>query len=117
VVSALNQFGLASDQAEKVSNVFASAISNSQATMEKLGMSMQYVGPLFNSLDKPIEEATAALMALYNAGYEASMAGTALRMGLAQLLDPTKETKKAIEKLGLSVEELNPATHSLGRTD
>lgn len=46
VISTLNQFGLKASDAERVTNVFASAIGNSQATLEKLGYSMMYVGPL-----------------------------------------------------------------------
>lgn len=111
VVASLNQFGLGAKGAERVSNVFAAAISNSQATMEKLSASMRYVGPIFNSMGKSVEEATSVLMGLYNAGYDASMAGTALRMSIAKLLKPTSETKNAIERLGLSMKDVNPETN------
>jgi len=110
VVASLNQFQLGSGGAKRVTNVFAAAISNSQATLEKLSTSMTYVGPIFNSMGKSVEEAAATLMVLYNAGYEASMAGTALRMGIARLLKPTSEAQKTLAKLGLTIEDIDPTT-------
>ena len=78
VVAVLSQFGLEANSAERVTNVFASAIGNSQAQLEKLGTSMGYVGPVANSLGWSLEETTAALSVLYNAGYDGTTAGTAL---------------------------------------
>ena len=113
VVSALNQFGLSSDDAGKVSNVFASAIRNSQATMEKLSTSMAYAGPVMKSLGKGVEETGAALMVMYNAGLDASMAGTALKGIMGRLAEANASTTKSVEDLGLKMEDLNPETHSL----
>jgi len=110
VVASLNQFQLGSGGAERVTNVFAAAIGNSQATMEKLSASMRYVGPLFNSMGKSVEEAAATLMVLYNAGYDASMAGTALRMGMVKLMDGTKKTTDALARLGLKLKDVDPTT-------
>lgn len=113
VVASLNQFQLASSEAERVSNVFAAAIGNSQATLEKLKISMTYIGPLANSLGYSIEQTTGALMSLYDAGYEASSAGTALRMALAKLMQGTGKTREGLESLELSMADVNPATNSL----
>ena len=88
VIATLNQFGLEANQAERVTNVFASAIGNSMANMEKLSNSMGYVGPVANSLGYSIEETTGALSVLYNAGYDGSTAGTALRQSLVSLMNP-----------------------------
>ena len=56
VIASLNQFQLESNQAQRVSNVFASSIGYSQATLEKLAYSMSYVGPVANSLGWNLEE-------------------------------------------------------------
>ena len=113
VVASLNQFQLGSAGAERLANVFAAAIAYSQATMEKLGISMTYVGPVFHSMGKSIEEAAAALMVLYNAGLDASMAGTSLRMGMVQLMDGTGDTVKALDRLGLSLKDVDPTARHL----
>lgn len=113
VISTLNQFGLEANQAERVTNVFASAIGNSMASMDKLSNSMGYVGPVANSLGYTVEEVTGALSVLYNAGYDGSTAGTSLRQSLVALMNPSSAALKVFEDLGLSFEDVNPATNDL----
>jgi TP901 family phage tail tape measure protein len=112
VIATLNQFQLESSEAERVSNVFAAAIGYSQATLEKLGNSMAYVGPVANSLGWSLEETTGALSVLYNAGYDGSMAGTSLRQSLVALMNPSTSAKKIFEELGLQLKDLDPTTNS-----
>ncbi len=111
VIATLNQFQLESSEAERVSNVFASAIGYSQATLEKLGNSMSYVGPVANSLGWSLEETTGALSVLYNAGYDGSMAGTSLRQSLVALMNPSTSAKKIFEELGIELTKLDPTTN------
>ena len=101
VIATLNQFGLEASSAERVTNVFASAIGNSMASMDKLANSMGYVGPVANSLGYEIEETVGALSILYNAGYDGSTAGTTLRQALVSLMNPTSSALAVFEELGL----------------
>lgn|GEM_PF-6426449 len=103
VAAALSQFGLAADQSGRVADVFTNAISGSQATMDKLQTSMRYAGPVMGALGYQIEETTGGLMALFNAGYDASQAGTILRGAMSRLLNPTKQMREVMKKYGLSV--------------
>lgn len=112
VIATLNQFQLESSDAERVSNVFAAAIGYSQATLEKLGNSMAYVGPVANSLGWSLEDTTGALSVLYNAGYDGSMAGTSLRQSLVSLMNPSTSAKKIFEELGLELKDLDPTTNN-----
>lgn len=113
VVATLNQFQLGAEGAERVSNVFAAAIGASQATLEKLGNSMSYVGPVANSLGYSIEETTGSLAVLYNAGYDGSMAGTSLRQSLVALMNPTAAAQQVFADFGLDLALLDPTTNSL----
>lgn len=112
-VGTLNGFGLEADQAGRVANVFAAAISNSMANMTKIGDSMKYVAPVMRGLNMSVEETTATLGILYNAGLEASQAGTYLRSGMLRLQSPTKKAREALAKLGLSAQDVNPQIHSV----
>ena len=103
VVSTLSQFSLSADEASRVADVFASAISNSQASLDKIQYSMRYVGPVANSLGYSLEETTASLMMLYNAGYKGEQAGTILRGALSSLMNTTSEAQKVIEKYNLEI--------------
>ena len=113
VIATLNQFGLNAEDAGRVSNTFASAIGNSQATLEKLGYSMRYVGPVAHSLGYNLEETTAALGVLYNAGFKGEQAGTILRGALSRLLKPTAAINKTLAEVGLTYDDINPSTNKL----
>jgi len=101
-MSALRQFGLSASETDRVVNVFAASIQNSMLNMERLGYSMQFVGPVAAGVGMSIEQTTAALALLHNAGMKGSLAGTGLRMALARLLEPSEELRKVLG--GVSVE-------------
>ncbi|GAH70037.1 unnamed protein product, partial [marine sediment metagenome] len=46
VISSMNQFQISTKETGRVTNVFAAAIMGSQATLEKLKISMTYIGPM-----------------------------------------------------------------------
>jgi len=113
VVSTLNAYQLEATEATRVANLFSAVISGSQATMERIGDSMKYVATQAAQLNIPLEQITAALGMLYDAGFQASQAGTYLRQGLVRLQKPTKEAQDAILSMGLSLDDVNPQMHSL----
>ncbi len=113
VAATISQFGFEASEASKVSNVFAAAIANSQATMEKMSTSMRNVGPVASALDQSLEQTTGALQALFDAGFIASQAGTGLRNILASLAAQTDPTVQKLERLGVKFEDINTSTHSL----
>lgn len=115
VASTLSQYGLAADQAGRISNVFTATISASQATMDKLATSMSLVGPVARSIGMSLEETTGILGSLFNAGLDASTAGTSLRMSIAQLLKPTDAAKEALGRL--KVETLDSGGNLRSLTD
>ena len=69
VVSTLAQYNLGAEEATRVSNVFAAAIGNSQANMEKLTNAFRQVGPVAGALNISLEETTGAIQALLDAGF------------------------------------------------
>ena len=103
VAASLSQFGLDADEAGRIANVFAAAISGSQATMDKLSTSMSYVGPMAKSMGMSIEDTVGILTNLYNAGLDGSTAGTALRMAFVKLIEPTEKGTIALNKLGVAI--------------
>jgi len=113
VVAALNAFNLEASEADRVANVFAATISKSQATADKIGISMRYVAAVANAMGRSLEETSASLGLLYNAGLEASQAGTALRMSLLRLVGTTPKADRALKELGLTAQEVDPTLNSL----
>lgn len=103
----LAQFSLQAEEADRVANVFAATISGSQATMQKLGDAMRYVGPVANSLEVDLESTTAAIALLFNAGFKGEQAGTVLRASLIALQKPSAEAATLIDQMGLRVNDAN----------
>jgi TP901 family phage tail tape measure protein len=109
----ISQFGYEASQAGEISNVFAAAIGNSQANMEKLTNAFRQVGPVAAGLDISLEETTGALQALFDAGFQGEQAGTALRNALGALANQTDPTVRKLEELGVSFDDVNPEANSL----
>lgn len=103
VMSTMVQFGLKAHQTSRITNVFAAGIQNSTLNMQRLTDAMVYAGPVAAALGMSVEETTAALALLHNAGLKGSMAGTGLRMMFARLLDAGGELKKILG--GVSLEK------------
>lgn len=109
VASTLRQFGMDAAKAGDVSNVFAAAIQNSALTMPRIADAMKYAGTTAGALGISLQETTAALMVLNNAGIRGEQSGTVLRSALAALVDPSKQSADAIKALGLNIDQVNPS--------
>lgn len=113
ITSTLSQFNMEASKASHIADVYAKAISKSQANMTKLSYSMRYVGPVASGLGISLETATAALMRLYNTGYGGEMAGNYLKNGLQRLASGGEDFKAKLDAIGLSYDEVNPKTNNL----
>ena len=109
----LSGFNLQVSDLAHVSDVLAQAAASSNTSVTQLGHAMAYVGPVASSAGLSIEETTAAIQVLSNAGIQGTMAGTALRGALSNLLSPTTEAEKVLAAYGLTAEDVNPEVHSL----
>lgn len=108
MAAAISQFGLQADDAGRVANVFAAAITSSQANMDKLTTGLRQVGPVAGTLGISLEEVTANLDALFNKGFQGEQAGTALRSILLDLVDPSSAVVAALKAQGLEYDKVNP---------
>jgi TP901 family phage tail tape measure protein len=112
-VNTLSQFKMGAEEADRVANVLAATAAKSTSSVQDLGYALTYVGPVAGALGMDLEETSAALGVLANAGFKGTMGGTALRGILSDLINPTKKTQEIIEGLGLSMEDVDPRMHSL----
>ena len=98
----MSAFGIEASQAGHISDVLAKAASSANTNVEQLGNAMKPLAPVANTMGWSMEEATAAVMALSDAGIQGEQAGTAFATSLGRLAKPTGEMKKEIDKLGIS---------------
>jgi len=101
VTTALNAFGLAADQAGRVSDVYTRAAQRSAQTTQQLGQAMSFVAPVARQAGLTIEQASALIGKLADAGFRGSRGGTALRTALSQLQDPASSFSQALAAAGI----------------
>jgi TP901 family phage tail tape measure protein len=107
MTATIRGFGLEADQAGRVADVFNNVISSSMMNMQKLNDAMSYVAPVAKSLGISLEDTAAAMGKLADSGLRGEQIGTALRAIMLSLVDPTAEAARELDKLGVTVTDVN----------
>ncbi|MBS4188654.1 phage tail tape measure protein [Bacillus sp. FJAT-49705] len=97
----LSAFNIDAGKAGHVADVLAKAAASANTNVEQLGEGMKYLAPAANSLGWTLEDSTAAMMALGDAGIQGSLAGQAFASSLVRLANPTKRMGKVIKNTGM----------------
>lgn len=98
--STLRGFGLEADQAAHVADVLARNAADTNAAVADTGEAMKYVAPVAHAMGLSLEEVSASIGILSDAGIKGSQAGTVLRSALTRLAKPSTESAKAMEQIG-----------------
>lgn len=100
--SSLRGFGLEASQASHVADVFAKNSADTNAAVADTGEAMKYCAPVAHAFGLSLEECTASIGIMANAGIKGSEAGTTLRGALTRLAKPSDAAATAMEKMGFS---------------
>ena len=95
----LSGFKMKAQEMGIVSDVLAKTFTSSNTTLETLGETMKYVGPVAASVGLSVQDMAAATGLLGNVGIQGSQAGTAMRAALLRLAAPPKMAKDALADL------------------
>lgn len=79
MASAIRQFGLEAGESTRVADALTAAANKSFNTVETLGESLKYAGPVANDFNMSLEDTLAVLGGLGNVGIQGSNAGSAVR--------------------------------------
>lgn len=101
----IGQFQLEVGEAGRVADVFAQVSADTSVSMQGLGVTFGYVGAVAHGAGQTLEETGAAIVALDKAGIQAEKAGTGLRGVLGSLIAPSKEAKREMDALGVSISD------------
>ncbi len=112
-VSAIRQFNIEASNSDTAVDTLVNTANSSKTTITSLGEAFVKLGPISNSLGRTIQEAAAAVGILGDAGVEGSIAGRGLSQIFLRLASPTAEAEAEIAKLGLSLQEINPAANNI----
>lgn len=103
VTDYLTAFGLAASDAGHFADTMAYAMSNSNTTTAMLGEAYKNCAATANSFGVSMEEATAWLGKMADAGVKGGEAGTTLNAVLARMYGETKTTNDALMEYGLTM--------------
>ena len=109
----LTGFRLETQQLGEVVDILALAANRSNTNVLQLGEAMKFVSPVSAGLGVSIQDTTAAVAALSNAGLQASIAGTGLRRVMAGLESPSFKAAQIFNSLGLSTDDVRVSTVGL----
>lgn len=101
----LRGFGLDVGELAHANDVLVKAFTSSNTDLRQLGDAMKYVAPVARSSGQSIEDITAAVGALGNAGLQGTMAGTALRKAISSLVKPSRDAQKVLAELGVDTKD------------
>lgn len=105
--STLRGFGLAADQAGHVADVLAKNAADTNAAVADTGAAMKYIAPVAKNAGWSLEEVTAAIGEMADAGIKGEQAGTTLRGALTNLMNPSKQQAEAMKAIGFSAYDAN----------
>jgi TP901 family phage tail tape measure protein len=103
MASTLNIFGMEASNATKVADILAKVANISAASLTDMQYALKYAGPPAAALGISLEELSASIGIMTNAGMGGEQAGTTLRAALLGLLDPSEENSKLMQKMGVAI--------------
>lgn len=117
----LSAFGISANEMGKVADTLTMAFTTSNTTLESLGNTMKYVGPIAKAAGMNLEEAAAMAGLLGNIGIQGEMAGTTLRAMLNRLAAPAGPAQAQLQALNITVKDsvgnLKPMIELLAEMD
>lgn len=100
--STLRGFQLEASEAGHVADVLAKNAADTNAAIADTGLAMKYIAPVAQSVGWSLEEVTAAIGIMADAGIKGEQAGTTLRGALTRLMKPTDDMTVAMDELGIT---------------
>ncbi len=111
----INGFGLEAKDTQKIVDVMAKSFTSSALDLSKFETAMSAVAPVASTVGMSLEETTASLGVLVDAGFDASTAGTALRNILLDTQKAGISTSEAFEMIKNSAEPSTTALDLFGK--
>ena len=112
----LRAYGLDAQETGHLTDVMAKSFSSSALDMEAFGTSMSFVAPVAKAAGVSVEETSAMLAVLANAGIKGSKAGTALRRIFSELSNDGTPLTEQFKRLGQEGLNLADAKDEVGRS-
>lgn len=113
VTDYITAFGLSVDDAARFVDIMSYAMSHSNTTTEMLGEAYKNCAATAHSMGISVEEVTAALMTMANAGVKGGEAGTTLNTLMTRLATNTKGCADELKEYGVAIYDAQGNMNSL----
>lgn len=114
--STVRGFGLEAKETQRIVDVMAKSFNTTALGLDNFSESMKYVAPVAKAANVSVEETTALLGVLADAGIRGSSAGTALRKIFGDLSKDGRPVQERLAELGKKGITLSDAFDEVGRT-
>lgn len=112
----INQFQSTTEEANTFANVMVGAVNETALSLNDLGTSLSYVGPLAAQLGVSFEETAALLGILADNGFKASKAGTGLRQFFITAAKDGRPFNEFLEEISSGNLNISEATELFNKT-
>jgi len=109
----MRAFRLEAQSLGRVVDVLAVTATNANTQVGQLGFALSFASPTAAALGASLEEVTAVLGVLANAGIKGTTAGTSLSRIMDSLARGTTRTTKVLGRYGLTLADVDPKANSL----
>lgn len=113
VTDNLTAFNLTAKDSNRFADQLAYAMSKSNTNVEQLGESYKYCAATSTQLGYSLEDTTAALMVMANAGIKGSSSGTALSSIMTRLGNDVSDCRTMLEGYGIQVYDTTGSVREL----
>ena len=97
----MSAYGLQAEDLGRVNDIIANTTTKANTNVREFAEAFKMVGPIARSANQRIEDISAQIGILANAGIKGTMAGTALRTMISKLINPTGDAADILEKFGI----------------
>ncbi|MFB6351817.1 MAG: phage tail tape measure protein [Bradymonadaceae bacterium] len=112
----MSGLGLEVSELGRVNDVLVKTANSANTSVQQLGQGVAEAAPLAASANIEIEQLSAVLGKLASAGIKGAKGGTAVKGALAKLSKPSNEAQKALNRVGITAEEIQPILAEEGLT-
>ena len=99
----MTMMGLSVEELTKVNDAFVAVQASANTNIEELAQAFIFAGPKAKAFGLSVNDLSALIGLLANAGIKATMAGTTLRQSMIRLIDPPKEAAEILKKYNIVV--------------
>lgn len=110
----IHSWGLGAENSSLIADQLYNAVAKSRADIQGLDSAVGYIAGIAPMANVGIDEALGMISLLSNAGLSMSKTGTYIRQFLNDLLNPTDKFVTILNKLGLSISDVDPRLHKIG---